>query len=204
MKKLLRFNKFNESLINDNGDSNFKNTKVTDLVTMYNDDIVKVISNTFESKTISNNPDWTIVESKWEILDKEREMNKLMFKDFLNEKFKVYFHIAYDDFVVVRGNDRELEKYLEEIKIEDDRIYNSNERNGGSLILNGKNFYYLYYAFRPLEKNRDFIRENGEYYTLNSMGCDVDIRLDNSCLQYFSDLLIGTQIQIQNKEKLRK
>ena len=60
--------KFNESF--DTTDT-FKDVEPCDLVYMTRDQIIELISNTFESEVIENDPEWTIIKSKWSIIHKD-------------------------------------------------------------------------------------------------------------------------------------
>lgn len=177
----------------------FNNTEPCDLAWMNIDDVKSLISNTFESKIVSDNPNRTILKSKWHLLDREREMNRLMYKDevFYGEH-DIYFHIVHNDFLIIRGTKETLDDCLKNLQeknhlIRNDKI-DSVDKN--SLILVGKDFHFIEFAFSPIPDGREFVRtQDGKIHTMNSMGCGIDIRL-GSKISYYSDLLVGSHIEV--------
>lgn len=189
---------------------NFENTRPIDLSWLEREELIDIIFNTFESKIISDNPKWTTIESDWKMLS-ESEYD-LIGNDFLkNKTFKIYFHIytpkkSEDKFVIIRGSTPdEISKFVKfsqkkNPKVIDRKYGNYENGNSFSTILEGRYFSRLFWAFKPIPNGKDFIMENGKFISLQNMLCDVDLRMGGKNLGYFSDLLIGLQIQIENKK----
>ena len=173
----------------------FKDIEPSDLVYMTREQIITIISNTFESEVIEDDPEWTIIRSKWKVLHKDNEMTKLSLEDILDIEEYVYFHIFPDDFKIVRGSSDKLSDFLRKAQSIDKSIVVDGGTEGQSLILKGRNFYEILYALAPIPKGEQSVDFDGDWYSLGSMGCG-DVRLDGKKVSYYSDLLVGSQIDL--------
>ncbi len=173
----------------------FKDIEPSDLTYMSREQIITIISNTFESEVIEDDPEWTIIRSKWKVLHKDNEMTKLSLEDILDIEEYVYFHIFPDDFKIVRGNSDKLSEFLRKAQSIDKSIVVDGGTEGQSLILKGRSFYEILYALAPIPKGEQSVDFDGDWYSLGSMGCG-DVRLDGKKVSYYSDLLVGSQIDL--------
>ena len=62
----------------------FKDIEPSDLTYMSREQIITIISNTFESEVIEDDTEWTIIRSKWKVLHKDNEMTKLSLENILD------------------------------------------------------------------------------------------------------------------------
>jgi hypothetical protein len=186
----MRIKRFNET----SEIKTFGNTFPHELLLMEDNEIVDLISNTFESKVISSDPKWMVIESEWSHIDNDGdEFTKLQNNDLMGESFKVYFHIFKEDYSIIRGESSELIKFLNLAKSKFPKIKKSGGTEGSSMIIEGRMFPRLVYALATIPKGKDFVDVDGEYYSLNSMGCSSDIRFSKT-IAYFSNLLIGSTL----------
>ena len=184
--------KFNESF--DTTDT-FKDVEPCDLIYMTREQIIELISNTFESEVIEDDPEWTIVKSKWKVLEKDNELTKLRMKDILDIEDYVYFHIYPDDYTIVRG--AHIQEFLKKAQSINNSIRVDGGTEGQSLILKGKDFYEILFALSPIPKGESsVITEDDEWYSLKSLGCGGDIRLDGKKISYYSDLMVGSDFEM--------
>jgi hypothetical protein len=187
--KIKNFSMFKES----NEIKTFENTLPEDVVLMENDEIIDLISNTFESKVISTDPNYTIIESSWHNLDASYVDEELK-----GVNMKVYFHIIkptskYDQFVIFRGEKDKLEEILEKAKAKYPNV--TGEIGNGSLSLKGKHFPRVLHSLQPIPKGEEGVDVNDYFYSLNGLGCSVDIRTGRGNMAYFSNLLVGSDVQ---------
>jgi len=195
--KIKRFNESSESKI-------FENTQPYELALMEDQEIIDLISNTFKSKVISSDPKWIVIESDWKHIDNDGNgggITKLQNAELIGKTYKVYFHIYKDDFLILRGNPEQLEALFNQAKSKFPSIKKSGGTEGSSLIIKGRMFPNILYALAPIPKDKDTIHVNGDYYSLKSFSCDTDIRLDKESIAYFSNLLIGSTIEQENRLK---
>lgn len=179
----------------------FKDIEPSDLIYMTREQIITIISNTFESEVMEDDPEWTIIRSKWKVLHKENEMTRLSLADILDTEEYVYFHIFPDDYTIVRGNSDKLSTFLKKAKSVDNSIRVNGGTEGQSLILKGRKFFEILYALAPIPKGEQSVDFDGDWYSLNSMSCGGDIRLDGKKISYYSDLLIGGQVEMDFSTK---
>lgn len=105
--------------------------------------------------------------------------------------------VKYNHYTIVRGNSDKLSGFLKKAKSVDSRISVDGGTEGQSLILKGKEFYELLYAFSPIPKGESsLVNEDGEWFSLKSMSCGGDIRLDGEKISYYSDLMIGSDFEM--------
>lgn len=187
----MRIRRFNESTEL----KTFQNTYPKDIGLMEDKEIIDLISNTFQSKVISIDPNWIVIESEWEHIDENDEFIKLQNRDLIGKKFKIFFHIFKDDFLILRGDNEKLEEYLNEAKRKFPNITQTGGTEGSSMIIRGRRFPNLLYAFAPIPKNKESVFVDGEYYSLSSMSCSTDIRIQDKTIAYFSNLLIGSSVK---------
>jgi hypothetical protein len=64
-------------------------------------------------------------------------------------------------------------------------------------------FPNLIYGLAPVPKNKEYAEKDGHIYFLNSMLCSGSFKIDVKPLAYFSNLLIGMHVMM-NQEKLKK
>ena len=191
--------KFNESF---GSTDTFKDVEPSDLVYMTREQIVTLISNTFKSEVIEDDPEWTIIKSKWSIIHKDNEMTKLSMKDILDVEEYVYFHIFPDTYTIIRGSSDKLSDFLKKAQSVDGKITTNGGTEGQSMILKGRKFYEILYALQPIPKGESSVtNEDGDWFSLNSMSCGGDIRLDGKKISYYSDLLIGSQVELDHSLK---
>ena len=190
-------------MINETAKS-FENTFPHELLLMEDKEIFDLISNTFESKVISSDPKWMIIESEWSHIDNDGdEFIRLQNRDLMSESFKIYFHIFKEKYSIIRGESSELMKFLNLAKTKFPPI-KSGGTDDSSMIVEGRMFPRLVYALTPVPKGKEFSVVDGEYYSLNSMGCSSDIRFSSKTIAYFSNLLIGSTLSQMMKLKRNK
>jgi len=188
--RIKNFNMFNES----SEIKTFQNTYPEEVVLMEDNEIIDLISNTFESKVISSEPNYIIIESEWHNLD-----DKYVNQELNDITMKVYFHITkstdkYNQYVIFRGEKDKLEDVLEKAKSKYPNI--TGEVGDGSLTLKGKHFPRVLYSLQPIPKGEEGIDVNDYYYYLHSLNCSSSVRLnDKSNMAYFSNLLIGAEVE---------
>jgi hypothetical protein len=185
--------KFFESF---SSEQTFKNTEPSDLVYLTREQIIELISNTFDSEVIEDDPEWTIIRSTWKVIHKDNEMTKLSLENILDIEEYVYFHIHSDDFTIVRGSSDKLQDFLRKAQSIDKSIVVDGGTEGQSLILKGRRFFQILYSLAPIPKGEHSVDFDGDWYSLESMGCGGDIRLDGKKISYYSDLLVGGQIDL--------
>lgn len=196
MKRIL---KFYESF---GSTDTFKDVQTTDLVYLTLEQIIALVLNTFESEIINDNPKKTVIKSKWKVLEKENEMTSKMLSDIIDDEFEVYFHIYPQDYIIVRGEPTKLNEFLTKVQSIDKSIKQSGGTEGKSVILKGKNFYNILYSLPSDVDDHDYddLGEydwNNDWDYLRSMGCGGDLRLEGKTIAYYSDLLIGTQMEME-------
>lgn len=197
--RIKKFESFTEKLT-------FSSVKPTDLAWLDREQIVDIISNTFESKVVSHDPTWTIVESKWHLIGKEDELERRGLSKLIGKEFKIFFILFPEDYLIIRGSSKEqISEFVTYAKGKNSSIVDTKDdyTNGNSFstILRGRKFYNILWSFYPIPKGKDSIHKDGEIYSLKSMGCDGDptIRINN--IDYFSDLLIGTDVEMMEDLK---
>ena len=104
--------------------------------------------------------------------------------------------------MIVRGSSNdEVSEFVKYAKTKDNNITTESDDytngSGFSAILKGRKFYRILWSLCPIPKGQEVVEKDGEYYSLASMGCDVDPRIDDESIAYYSDLLIGTNIEIK-------
>ncbi len=185
MKYIKLFDSFNIS-------DTFSDIYPSDLTYMTREQIVELISNTFESEIVSNDPEWTIVKSKWEVIHKDDDITKSTMEEILDIKKDVFFHISKNSYKIIRGDSEDISNFIRKNSLNIPNL----DTESGSLILSDGTFYEIFFALKPIPKGEgDMQDENGDYYHLHSMSCGSDIRLQNEeNISYFSDLLIGSDV----------
>ena len=190
----MRIKKFNEAT----EIKTFENTQPHELALMLDNEVIDLISNTFKSKVISSDPNWLIIESDWKHIENDgNEFTNLQNAKLIGKTYKVYFHIFKDDFVVIRGNTETLQNFLDEAQSKFPEISKSGGTEGSSMIIKGRMFPNLLFALAPIPKGQDFVKKDGEYYSLSSMGCSTDISMRNKNIAYYSNLLIGSTLDLK-------
>ncbi len=181
----------------------FGNVRPCDLAWLTREQIIDIIGNTFKSVVADDNVDFTIVRSKWFVLNPDVDY-LITEKDV---KATVYFYITHEDFIILRGDTPEIiSSYVKEAMGKDSSIIDSKEGdykcgNHFSTILYGRNFYRIWYSTARLRRGQDGIVKKGVYHSMNSMLCGSDPKIENKTISYFSDLLIGGRVTILNQKK---
>lgn len=176
----------------------FENTQPHELALMLDNEIIDLISNTFKSKVVSSDPNWLIIESDWKHIENDPYL--LLWNDkLIGKTYKVYFHIFKDDFLVIRGNTETLQNFLDEAQSKFPEISKSGGTEGSSIIIKGRMFPNLLFALAPIPKGQDVVIKDGEYYSLSSMSCSIDITMRNKNIAYYSNLLIGSTLDLNYK-----
>lgn len=197
----MQLKSFSESF---KSDKTLKDYFPTDLAYLNRQDIIDIISNTFDTEVVSSDPKWTILKSKWHVIDKEDELTKLRMDEYIDEQADVYFFIQPDDFLIVRGNkdNEKLTNFIDDVKSIDSRIKTtSTGHDSGSLILKGRKFYNIFFAFAEIPKGESSIDKDGDYFSLQNMGCSGDVRLDGKTIAYYADLMIGIHVEMDVERK---
>lgn len=178
------------------------NIKRQDLAYLDLDTIIEIISNTFETKVVSYNKKYTVLEVEWEILNKEDKYFGFI-QDNVNKKYKIYLTILYDSHFIVRyDNIDQLNEYLIFCKSIDSKIKNTSyiDESNKSIILGGKNnFYQIKYSFLLIPKNKDHVIINNKHDWLRDFNCDGSADLsDEKFISSYLDLNIGFHIKTFN------
>lgn len=160
---------------------NFKTLHPQDLSWLTQEEVIQAISNTFPSRVLDSSVKWTIIESDWQILDKEDELNIIKYgKNILNNNYKIYFHIYTDDFIILRGDSQDqIANYVANTKLRNPAIIDTKTdyTNGArwfSTILKGRKFPRILISTAPIKKGTDSTIIGDEYHLLHGMGCDND------------------------------
>ena len=181
----------------------FNENIAADLSWMTREDIIATISNTFESEIVSDDPDWTIIKSKWKLINGAGYPNSS--EDFLRNKlFQIYFFIYKvrfdgDNFMIIRGNNDDLEKYLKEVVKKVDAKYRLTDN---SAIYEKKNLSRVFWASQIINKGEERAEIENNIFLMQNMLWDIDVSLrENRNLAYLSDLLIGTHLATFKNEQ---
>ena len=187
---------------------NFNTLHPQDLSWLTQDEVIQAITNTFPSRVLDSSVEWTIIESDWQILDKEDELNIIKYgKNIINHTFKIYFHIYTDDFIILRGDSQEhIANYMANAKAKNADIIDTKTdyTNGArwfSTILEGRRFPRILTSTAPIKKGTDATVIDDEYHLIHGMGCDNDPSIGEETMAYYSDLLIGSVIRVKFKSK---
>lgn len=186
----------------------FKTLHPEDLSWLTHYEVMQAICNTFPSKILDESPRWTIIESDWQILDKDDKYNIVRYKDnIINEIHKVYFYIFTEDYIILRGDSAEqIANYVASAKLKNTDIIDTktdytNGEKWFSTILKGRQFPRILASTALIKCGKDSAVVEGEYHFLNNMGCGSDPSIGEESIAYYSDLLIGSNVRVKAKQK---
>jgi hypothetical protein len=192
--------------------NNFSTLCPRDLAWLTPDQVVDTISNTFESKVISNQEfpkySYITIESTWHILDRNEKWNLLRYQDnheFLTQKYRIYFLLyihkdKYDQFLILRGEKNKLDEFVGYAKSKNSNLTND-PINDRSVILHRPDFCQICWSTYPVPGEMDSISVNDKFHNINAFGA-LDVSGDSKTFTYFSDLLIGSHLELFGKENL--
>lgn len=163
-----------------------------DYLSLNREEVIKCISNTFNSKVISNDTNWTIIEIEWKRLTNEGILLKML--EDVEDNQKVYIYLIssddkYDWSVILRSkNNDTIEKTANNLVSKGGVIKNDKK----TIIDIGKTYAISF--SKGIIDPYESISKDG--HLINTI-FNLEINLDkNEPISYYFDLLIGTNIKI--------
>jgi hypothetical protein len=180
---------------------NFHNTLAEDIIWLTREEIINIIFETFDSVIVNKNKNFTVIKSKWKILEPNNELNILRYKEsgVLNGTFDIYFYIWKTKYYSVKiENPDEYDLFLQKVKSRNIQYEEYDYEDGYKHIsLRNDAFPCLGYCTIKLPPKKTFKYTNDEFHSLDVMITSCSLNVKKKTFAYYSDLLIGQTILIK-------